>query len=58
MPNTYIKKCQDKLLSYYTPVSNDSHAKKVNINFSIRHSGCKESQFYSLPFGQAVVSMY
>ena len=21
-------------------------------------SGCKESQFYSLPFGQAVVSMY
>ena len=57
MPITYIKKCQDKLLSYYT-AGNDSHAKKVNINFSISHSGCKESQFYSLPFGQAVVSMY
>ena len=23
-----------------------------------RHLGCKESQFYSLPFGQAVASMY
>ena len=22
------------------------------------HAGCKESQFYSLPFGQAVASMY
>ena len=22
------------------------------------HAGCKESQFYGLPFGQAVASMY
>ena len=22
------------------------------------HPGCKESQFYSLPFGQAVASIY
>ena len=28
---------------------------RAPINIS---SGCKESQFYSLPFGQAVVSMY
>ena len=26
--------------------------------FSHTHAGCKESQFYSLPFGQAVASMY
>ena len=25
---------------------------------SISSSGCKESQFYSLPYGQAVASMY
>ena len=24
----------------------------------LAQSGCKESQFYSLPFGQAVASMY
>ena len=25
---------------------------------AVLFSGCKESQFYSLPFGQAVASMY
>ena len=29
-----------------------------NTGFSILVAGCKESQFYSLPFGQAVASMY
>ena len=29
------------------------------LTFSVEGSpGCKESQFYSLPFGQAVTSMY
>ena len=27
-------------------------------NKNIRGTGCKESQFYSLPFRQAVASMY
>ena len=28
------------------------------MNICVVHTGCKESQFYSLPFGQAVASMY
>ena len=31
---------------------------KIFLNFFFNFAGCKESQFYSLPFGQAVVSMY
>ena len=30
----------------------------VELGFQILIAGCKESQFYSLPFGQAVASMY
>ena len=30
----------------------------VELGFQILIAGCKESQFYSLPFGQAVDSMY
>ena len=36
--------------------------KQLGISFvfyeSYQTPGCKESQFYSLPFGQAVASMY
>ena len=36
--------------------------KQLGISFvfyeSYQAPGCKESQFYSLPFGQAVASMY
>ena len=30
----------------------------LNLLFNLGSSGCKESQFYSLPFSQAVASMY
>ena len=30
----------------------------VQVDSGTRFSGCKESQFYSLSFGQAVASMY
>ena len=30
----------------------------VELGFRILIAGCKESQFYSLPFGQAVASIY
>ena len=30
----------------------------VEAGKTCRFSGCKESQFYSLPFGQTVASMY
>ena len=35
----------------------DSPAANV-AGVQVSSSGCKESQFYSLPFGQAVASMY
>ena len=35
-----------------------TEVKKVMMKLSYMYTGCKKSQFYSLPFGQAVASMY
>ena len=46
--------------SHLGPIKMREHAKSVVTECWGGHkkTGCKESQFYSLPFGQAVASMY
>ena len=34
------------------------HKRSVTVETKKIFAGCKESQFYSLPFGQAAVNMY
>ena len=50
----------DKILSTIDkPLPCIVRPKRDNLlHFSSYKAGCKESQFYSLPFGQAVASMY
>ena len=49
-----------RVLSALANPSDDTqpHAIIVKNKIKIVEAGCKESQFYSLPIGQAVASMY
>ena len=40
------------------PMKRKKHLHRMIIDFVLSNPGCKESQFYSLSFGQAVASMY
>ena len=39
-------------------ITNERIVTRETESLNSDESGCKESQFYSLPFGQAVASMY